>query len=196
LHTNIIIATDDISTCFDISKDLLEPFDWNLMEFDTSKLQPLDFYRPSGAMIHDPYDPALQWNSLNYTTSEPSFMKTTSVSTMPPHPMQYFTGASVYEGRARVTAAMMKRILTAYPTMMRNRGPPPPFIHSSFFTNEMTTYRKPLEALATCEGLMQLLNSSDGNDASRRLVWKNIRMECERVHVNVRDTTRSLHIMH
>lgn len=80
---------------------------------------------------------------------------------------------------------MMKRILTAYPAMMRNRDSLPPFIHTSSLSGATAALNQPSESLTTCESLMQLLGSSKGGDASRRLVWKNVRLECERLHLEV-----------
>lgn len=158
----------------DIFTDFRETID--LMDFDTSKLQ------PSGMTAIGPYDPLLFMSSFNYINSDTWPLNDTSIATMPPHPMQRITRTCGYKGSAAVTAKMMRRLLTAYPGMMSNRGPPPPFLHVSFLAGAVTTFRKPLESLATCESLMQLLSSSDSNEASRRLVWKNVRLECERVH--------------
>jgi hypothetical protein len=180
-----IIAADHVSGCLDTSDGLQEPLNWNSMDIDASKLQPLEDYSSSNTTAHGIYDTFLLGNSFNYTTSDTLFMTSTTISTMPPHPMQRFTRTTAYKESARVTAIMMRRMLTAYPMMLRNRGPPPPFIHASMLTDNMTAYQKPLESLANCESLMQLLGSGNGNYASKRLVWKNISLECERVHVEV-----------
>jgi hypothetical protein len=172
-----------------VADGLQEPHDWNSMDFDISKPQPMDVYSLSNTTAHDIYDTFLLGNSFNYTTSDTSFIMSTTISTMPPHAMQRFTRTAAYKGPARVTATMMKRILTAYPMMLRNRGPPPPFIHASMATDDVTAYHRPLESLANCESLMHLLGSGDGKDASKRLVWKNVSLECERVHVEVGTTT-------
>lgn len=183
-----ITAADHVSRCLNIADGLQEPFVWNSMDFDTSKLKPLDVCSPSNTTAYDIYDTFLLGNSFNYTASDALFITSTTISTMPPHPMQRFTSTTAYKGSARVTAMMMKRILTAYPMMLRNRGPPPPFIHASMPIDNVTAYYRPPESLANCESLMRLLGSGDGNDASKRLVWKNIRLECERVHVEVGTT--------
>jgi hypothetical protein len=184
-----ITAADHVAKCLDIADGLQEPFDWNSIDFDTSKLQPLDLYSPSNTTAHGIYDTYLLGNSLNYTTSDTMFITSTTIPTMPPHPIQRFTRTSAYKGSARMTAIMMKRILTAYPMMLRNRGPPPPFIHASMSTENVTAYHKPLESLSNCKSLMHLLGSGNGNDASKRLVWKNVGLECERVQVEVGTTT-------
>jgi hypothetical protein len=97
------------------------------------------------------------------------------IPSMPQHQLRFFTQKPSIAGPAFSTAMMMLRILTSYPTMLRDASAPPPFIHPSFLAPESG-----LEALATCASLMQLTGPG-----SRRLVWKNVRLECERMQVQV-----------
>jgi hypothetical protein len=58
----------------------------------------------------------------------------------------------------------------------RTNTTPPPFIHPSFLNND-----DEMDSLGTCASLMHLLGPRN-----QHLLWKNVRLECERLTVQVR----------
>lgn len=107
-----------------------------------------------------------------------------ALSAMPLYHLRAFAQNPITKsGTANTTSILMMRILTSYPMMLREPSNPPPFIHPLFLTGEEKRER-PLESLNTCVSLIQMLNS--GIQGSKNLVWKNVRLECERLQVQVR----------
>ncbi|KAH7066852.1 hypothetical protein BKA63DRAFT_571251 [Paraphoma chrysanthemicola] len=106
----------------------------------------------------------------------------TSVATMPSYELRSFAEKSKMAGGGQITAKLMVQILTSYPGMLRDPNSPPPFIHHSSMKSLPGCETRATESLSTCTSLMQLLGS--GTPGSRRLVWKNIRLECERLYVD------------
>jgi hypothetical protein len=74
------------------------------------------------------------------------------------------------------TASLLFYTLKSYPVMLRHNTLPP-FIHPSYvsFTEEGTT----TEPLENCIALMHMMAS--GVQGSRKLFWRNVRQECERI---------------
>ena len=91
-----------------------------------------------------------------------------------------FTRKPAIKGGALTTSMLMLHLLISYPMMLRDPNAPPPFIHPSFLADQES---KTMESLTTCVSLIQMLDS--GGSASKRLLWKNIRLECERLQVQV-----------
>lgn len=77
---------------------------------------------------------------------------------------------------SRRTTILMLHMLNAYPRMMTRHDNPPPFIHPMSVTLEQEYMH--LEPLNNCMSLVHMVNS--GIQGSRKLFWKNVRMECER----------------
>jgi hypothetical protein len=181
-HTDTSLPeVDDVLTNFDI-----EHFDWNIIDASTSELQASysQYFPPNSGPngLHGSNIAVTEFSHEALRLTDLDAMFTPSIL---PIAMRCFTGKSAFQGRTKVTATMMKRILTAYPAMMRTRDSLPPFIHPSSYSCATAILYQPSESLATCESLMQLHGSSKGGDASRRLVWKNVRLECERLHLEV-----------
>jgi hypothetical protein len=78
--------------------------------------------------------------------------------------------------RAERTASLIFYTLKSYPLMLR-QNTLPPFIHPSYvsFTDGGTA----TEPLENCITLLQMMAS--GVQASRKLFWRNVRQECERI---------------
>jgi hypothetical protein len=74
------------------------------------------------------------------------------------------------------TSSLLFYTLKSYPVMLRHNTLPP-FIHPSYvsFTKEGTT----TESLENCISLMHMMAS--GVQGSRKLFWRNVRQECERI---------------
>jgi hypothetical protein len=123
-----------------------------------------------------------------YTPSTP-LPATPFISPMPTYALRSFTQRSAIKGSATTTAMLMFRILTSYPMMLQDPITPPPFIHPSFLTNDED---KSMESLATCASLMRMLNGGTGH-GSKSLLWKNVRLECERLQVQVSSSSHLTH---
>jgi hypothetical protein len=104
-------------------------------------------------------------------------IRSPSIPTMPTYSLRSFGQNPALKGGSLTTAMLMIRVLSAYPTMMQNPEALPPFIH---FTS---LYDHAAQPLMTCMSLMQMV--STGGQGSRRLLWKNVRMECERMQIEV-----------
>jgi len=77
---------------------------------------------------------------------------------------------------AERAASLIFYTLKSYPLMLR-QNTLPPFIHPSYvsFTDEETT----TEPLENCIALMHMM--ANGVKGSRKLFWRNVRTECERI---------------
>ena len=80
----------------------------------------------------------------------------------------------------------MTHILTSFPKMMYSPGSLPPYIHPYSLGNNLQNSEEGFESLTTCVTLMQMLSS--GALGSRKLFWKNVRLECERLQVEASTT--------
>jgi hypothetical protein len=113
-------------------------------------------------------------NPQAISTPQHLFDVSTSIPSMPSYALRSFTKRS---SSASTTTTLILRILTSYPTMLADPTSPPPFIHPSFLTGA-----DDMESLSTCASLMHLLSSP----RNQSLLWKNVRLECERLQVQVR----------
>ncbi|KAF2095273.1 hypothetical protein NA57DRAFT_79762 [Rhizodiscina lignyota] len=74
------------------------------------------------------------------------------------------------------TANLMLHTLKSYPLMMLRDNTLPPFIHPSWISSDVEN--QDMEPLNNCISLMHMIRS--GVQGSRKLFWKNVRLECER----------------
>ena len=74
-------------------------------------------------------------------------------------------------------AKLILHNLKSYPQMMLVHNMFPPFIHPAMVSSDICN--PDFEPLANCIALVHMIGS--GIQASRRLFWKNVRMECERL---------------
>ncbi|OGM48254.1 hypothetical protein ABOM_002092 [Aspergillus bombycis] len=74
-------------------------------------------------------------------------------------------------------AKLILHNLKSYPQMLLLHNTLPPFIHPSFLSSDLCNPN--FEPLTNCIALVHMIGS--GIQASRRLFWKNVRMECERL---------------
>ena len=82
---------------------------------------------------------------------------------------------------AQRIANLILHTLKSYPLMMLRNNILPPFIHPSFISFDFGN--GPMEPLTNCISLMHMLGS--GIQGSRKLFWKNVRLECERLYQDV-----------
>jgi hypothetical protein len=89
------------------------------------------------------------------------------------------------KSRFQNSASMLLRILYSYPKMMLRTETFPPFIHpvaSAEGDKHISNAKQ--ESLNNCRGLAQIY--AIGSQDSRKLLWKMIREECERIWADVR----------
>jgi hypothetical protein len=72
---------------------------------------------------------------------------------------------------------LIHHTLRSYPLMMRQNNTLPPFIHPVLL--QANIENNDMEALHNCISLLHMLNS--GMQYSRKLFWRNVRQECERL---------------
>ncbi|KAL7926098.1 hypothetical protein ACQKWADRAFT_174407 [Trichoderma austrokoningii] len=78
---------------------------------------------------------------------------------------------------AQRVSNLISHTLKSYPLMLLRSNALPPFIHPSMIIpNDENVH---LESLTNCLSLIQMI--STGIQTSRKLFWKNVRMECERL---------------
>lgn len=78
---------------------------------------------------------------------------------------------------AQRTANLILHTLKSYPLMMLDNGSLPPFIHPHLIFSEAEN--NDMELLINCICLVRMI--SNGIQKSRKLFWKNVRMECEQI---------------
>lgn len=83
---------------------------------------------------------------------------------------------------AQRTANLVFHTLKSYPLMMLRDNALPPFIHPSLLS--LQSENNQMEPLTNCISLVHMIKSRV--PGSRKLFWKNVRMECERLCVEVR----------
>jgi hypothetical protein len=83
-------------------------------------------------------------------------------------------------------ATLTMHTLKSYPLMMLRHNTLPPFIHPHLISSGV--HEKDLEPLTNCISLVHMISS--GVQGSRKLFWRNVRVECERLCSEVRCVTR------
>ncbi|KAH7406726.1 hypothetical protein DE146DRAFT_753280 [Phaeosphaeria sp. MPI-PUGE-AT-0046c] len=172
--TNNFDAFEAIDVEFDVTDLDGSQLSWDLIDTEPTATPDLAF---------DKQQPLLNLVSTlsaaqHHNFPTPPYSPISALSSMPLYHLRAFARNPVtVSGGANTTSILMMRMLTSYPMMLRDPTSPPPFIHPLFLTSE----ERPLESLNTCVSLMQMLGS--GIKGSKKLVWKNIRLECERLQV-------------
>ena len=82
------------------------------------------------------------------------------------------------------TSNLILHTLKSYPMMILRDQTLPPFIHPHLVSKEVEN--NDMEPLSNCVNLIHMLSS--GFSGSRKLFWKNVRMDCESLYTNVRFT--------
>lgn len=75
------------------------------------------------------------------------------------------------------TINLILHTLKSYPRMMLRKSTLPPFIHPRFISSD--TENGSMEPLTNCISLLHMISS--GVQGSRKLFWKNVRLECEKL---------------
>ncbi|KAK3309004.1 uncharacterized protein B0T15DRAFT_126406 [Chaetomium strumarium] len=96
-----------------------------------------------------------------------------------PAPPLNFSGSLVQRPRTGLAMQRMAKLvlqqLKSYPLMMLRHNTLPPFIHPRLLSD---VEKSDMEPLHNCMSLLHMLGSQV--PGSRKLVWRNVRMECER----------------
>jgi len=79
------------------------------------------------------------------------------------------------------TANLILYTLKSYPRMLLRPNTLPPFIHPYLISSEVDS--RDMESLINCISLVHMINS--GVQGNRKLFWKNVRLECERMYAEV-----------
>lgn len=170
---------EDIDIDFDISDLNRGQLSWDLISTEVNSTPDLAFNQdqPLLNLVSTPI------TSQQSSSSSPQYSPISALSAMPLYHLRAFAqNPMTKSGPANTTSILMMRILTSYPTMLRDLSNLPPFIHPLFLAGQEKG-GKSLESLTTCVSLIQMLNS--GIQGSKKLVWKNVRLECERLQVQV-----------
>ncbi|KAF2622529.1 hypothetical protein BU25DRAFT_210277 [Macroventuria anomochaeta] len=94
-----------------------------------------------------------------------------------------FTQSKALTGKSSAIATLMTHILASYPLMMYTPNSSPPFIRPYSLSQHPHTQSHGFESLTTCASLMQMLSSRA--PGGRKLFWKNVGLECERLQVEL-----------
>lgn len=139
-------------------------------------------------------DPATKGHSLvrhsppspSTTIHIPNLVMPAGLSfSIPPAPTN-FTRSLVLKSKARPgshrVVTLILNTLRSYPQMMLRDGTLPPYIHGHSVSSDLNG--DDMESLRNCISLVQMISHEVlGN---RKLFWKNVRLECERMSTEVR----------
>ncbi|KAL1841425.1 hypothetical protein VTK73DRAFT_3484 [Phialemonium thermophilum] len=83
------------------------------------------------------------------------------------------------DARAQRIAKLILHTLKSYPVMLLRHNTLPPFLHPSTIAIAASNADNAMEPLNNCMSLVHMISS--GVRGSRKLFWKNVRLECERL---------------
>jgi hypothetical protein len=161
--------------------------DWHQVNIDSLELQHPDDQSTApvtqdsiSLLPTDSWDPPLK---QQFQIGQMASLTTSSIPMMPTYNLRSFFQLPATRGRAQPTTTLMLHILTSFPYMMKSHDTLPPFIHPYSLSATHAHNNTSVEALTTCMSLMQMLHSNVSG--SRKLFWKNVRFECERISEGV-----------
>ena len=105
-----------------------------------------------------------------------------SIPAIPTYTLRSFNQRSRLQTGAQRIANLILHTLKSYPLMMLRDNNLPPFIHPHLVSSDLEN--NDMEPLTNCISLVHMLSSRI--HGSRKLFWKNVRMECERLCADVR----------
>jgi len=149
---------------------------WDYLNFDVT-----DFGIPSAT---DEFVTPPNWADLTgLGMQQPPFPTSyTSIPSQPTFICSTIERRSVAEvgPQKHKTANLVLNTLKSYPLMMLRRDNLPPFVHPHLMAMHAVTdaENNDMEPLNNCISLLHMVNS--GVTGSRKLFWRNVRMECER----------------
>jgi hypothetical protein len=158
-----------------------EYLDWNGLDVDFT-----DLLDPQANDETDPY-PSSRVSSL-VRHSKPSTNQAVQGQQAPSSPNISIPAAPTSTFRSFIQRPEMKtgtprianlilHTLKSYPLMMMRHNTLPPFIHPRVVSSDIGS--NDMEPLTNCLSLVHMISS--GFHGSRKLFWKNVQMECERL---------------
>jgi hypothetical protein len=105
-----------------------------------------------------------------------------SIPTLPTYTLRSLIQRPKMKTEAQRSANLMLHTLKSYPLMMLRHNTLPPFIHPRLISSDVENDN--MEPLTNCIILVHMISS--GVQGSRKLFWKNVRLECERLCEEVR----------
>lgn len=105
-----------------------------------------------------------------------------SIQAIPTYTLRSFNQRPKVKTGAQRIANLILHTLKSYPLMMLRDNTLPPFIHPHLVSSDAEN--NDMEPLTNCISLVHTL--SNRIHGSRKLFWKNVRMECERLCADVR----------
>ncbi|KAK4241289.1 hypothetical protein C8A03DRAFT_12404, partial [Achaetomium macrosporum] len=128
------------------------------------------------------FSPALSSTAVRESTPSTVQLQETTIQSPPvsiPTSPFYLIGSFVPRPKsgmsAQRTAKLLLQNLKSYPLMMLRHNTLPPFIHPRLLSD---FERSDMEPLHNCMSLLHMIGSR--LPGSRKLFWRNVRMECER----------------
>ena len=104
------------------------------------------------------------------------------IQAMPTYTLRLFIQRPNLKTGAQRIANLILHTLKSYPLMMLRDNALPPFIHPHLVSSGVEN--NDMEPLTDCINLVHML--SNRIHGTRKLFWKNVRMECERLRADVR----------
>jgi hypothetical protein len=163
-----------------------EYLDWNDLDIDFANF--LDS-QTNGKTVQYPSlgSSSLVRHSLpsTYQTVQVQEMISSSNLSIPPLPTSNLRSLiqrpKIGTGAQRI-ANLILHTLKSYPLMMLRYNTLPPFIHPGLISSGVEDNH--MEPLTNCISLVRMISSEV--QGSRKLFWKNVRLECERLYEEVR----------
>jgi hypothetical protein len=115
---------------------------------------------------------------VQYAFSSPNIL----MPTLPIHHLRSLVQRPKMKAGAQRTANLMLHTLKSYPLMMLRHNSLPPFIHPHLISSNAENNH--MEPLTNCISLVHMISS--GVQGSRKLFWRNVGVECERLREEVR----------
>ncbi|KAL8907100.1 MAG: hypothetical protein Q9171_006005 [Xanthocarpia ochracea] len=103
-----------------------------------------------------------------------------SIQSLPTYSVRSFDHRAQLNTGAQRISDLILHTLKSYPMMMLRDNSLPPFIHPYLVSDDIEN--NDMEPLNNCINLVHMLSSR--YHGSRKLFWKNVRMECESLYVN------------
>lgn len=122
----------------------------------------------------------------NEQISQPFSLSLQSIPTRPNDTARSLTLRPRFQVEGRRITNLIMQVLKSYPLMMLRHNTLPPFIHPQVKSPNFENSN--IEPLDNCINLVGMVGL--GGRGSRRLFWRNVRVECERFLADV-----SLHIL-
>jgi hypothetical protein len=155
-----------------------EAFDWNDTSVDLT-----EFATPQTKNETLPLQPPTSADLSSLAQIQQSHPFLTSIPPSPTFNVHWMVKRPNLEKGTSRSANLMFHTLKSYPLMLLRRNTFPPFIHPSAISFEYVE-NSSLNPLANCINLVHMIGS--WVQGSRKLFWKNVGMECQRICEEVR----------